>query len=763
MSIGTAEGAVKTRVTGNAPGTIPNDFLDKLMPVDTIHSHEMRDSLCPPRSPATLGALLLLALGFLLLASYSSLYKYPWQDEVLTLIATQDSFGKLFQTHLSHKAYIIAAKGCTALFGSGYPVLRIPSVLMGVANIFLIYLLGKRLFGREVGLISAFFLLLHPDYLFFASNARGPMGVVFFSLLAVDHLWRLLHGGNLLFAFSAAIGFYLSYRMHPTGALILPGIALGILVVTTYNLTTKRLPARNLKRLMTAFAVFGILGAAAFGPRLYEYIKWKSLTVPAHVAGGSEIPVGTPDIGTWEGFRFHVAPLVCARGHEGWIVSLGLALALSGILLSGRKHWPQSLFVFLPCISPFVFFFFYDAQFIARRYLFCSLPFFVLLTSFGIERVCHFCCRIVPKRFSSPSKWSLESALLLVFFVQAYGPLRAEIESGGYGDRWMVPLEKIANQPFMSDIQIVVAESVRFVQKHALPFWEMQLVTLGVDEERVAIEKVESASDIDLFAEKYLGNSPAKDSVWIVTRDHEKSAGVRERLLKAGWAQINFSNSLCFFPDTFFESKEGAKSRGENLLTFMDRDLRMDPFFHFTAAKLANRHGLEDLSKRFEAKAITAMQRQVRWDFPRTAGRMTSVIVGYYLSREELLEAGRWSCYAFGEAGSRYTDYVTFLDRVPMEDIKTLANNGTLKGKRFASGLIRTFEESKSIDDAYRGYWSHRAANVLEQAGDLPQALRLYEYSVQKGDTLGRSAKRLEEYYSSSRGKSKTRNPQALD
>ena len=86
----------------------------------------------------------------------------------------------------------------------------------------------------------------------------------------------------------------------------------------------------------------------------------------------------------------------------------------------------------------------------------------------------------------------------------------------------------------------------------------------------------------------------------------------------------------------------------------MDRDLRMDPFFHFTAAKLASKHGLEDLSTRFEAKAIAAMQRQVRWDFPRTAGRMTSVIVRYYLSREELLEAGRWSCYAFGEESSRY-------------------------------------------------------------------------------------------------------------
>ena len=505
-----AAGTVKTRVTSDAPRTIPDDFLDKPVPVDTIDSVEMKDSLFHNRSPVSAAALSLLAVGFLFLASYSCLNRYPWQDEILTLIATQDSFGKLFQTHLSHKAYIIAAKGCAALFGSGYPVMRIPSVLMAVASIFLIYLLGKRLFGREVGLIAAFFLLLHPDYLFFASNARGPMGVVFFSLIAVNHLWRLLHGGNLLYAFSAAVGFYLSYRMHPTGALILPGVAVGIVVVTAYNLTTKRLPARSLKRLATSCALFGILGAAAFGPRLYEYIRWKSLTVPAHVAGGSEIPVGTPDIGTWEGFRFHIAPIVCARGYEGWIVSFGLTLALLGILLSGRKHWLQSLFILFPCVSPFVFFFFYDAQFIARRYLFCSLPFFVLLTSFGIERVCHFCCRILPKRFSSPVKRSLECALLLVFFLQAYGPLRAEFESSGYGDRWMVPLEKIANQPFMSDIQIVIAESVPFVQKHALPFWEMQLVTLGVDEERVAIEKVKSASDIDLFAEKYLGSSPSR-------------------------------------------------------------------------------------------------------------------------------------------------------------------------------------------------------------------------------------------------------------
>jgi len=50
--------------------------------------------------------------------------------------------------------------------------LRLPAVLFGMANVYLIYLLGKKVAGEKLGLISALFLALAPYHIYYSQEAR---------------------------------------------------------------------------------------------------------------------------------------------------------------------------------------------------------------------------------------------------------------------------------------------------------------------------------------------------------------------------------------------------------------------------------------------------------------------------------------------------------------------------------------------------------------------------------------------------------------
>src|SRR5579884_1198622 len=58
------------------------------------------------------------------------------------------------------------------LFGYSEIAVRFPSVFLGVASIYLTFLLGKELFNKKVGLISALLTALGPILVFYSQEAR---------------------------------------------------------------------------------------------------------------------------------------------------------------------------------------------------------------------------------------------------------------------------------------------------------------------------------------------------------------------------------------------------------------------------------------------------------------------------------------------------------------------------------------------------------------------------------------------------------------
>ena len=89
-------------------------------------------------------------------------------------------------------AYYIMGWAWTRVAGTELWVLRLPSVLLGAASIFLVYALGVRTGGRAVGLLAALLLAFHGQHILYSQFARMYVPGTFLALLSALLWMRLL-------------------------------------------------------------------------------------------------------------------------------------------------------------------------------------------------------------------------------------------------------------------------------------------------------------------------------------------------------------------------------------------------------------------------------------------------------------------------------------------------------------------------------------------------------------------------------------------
>jgi 4-amino-4-deoxy-L-arabinose transferase-like glycosyltransferase len=86
------------------------------------------------------------------------------------------------------------------LFGFSEPVARVPSLLVGTVSIPLLYLVGKRFFSKQVGLLAAALLALAPETIIWMGRARMYSLQTLLVLLALYYLGRGPIGGDVNWA-----------------------------------------------------------------------------------------------------------------------------------------------------------------------------------------------------------------------------------------------------------------------------------------------------------------------------------------------------------------------------------------------------------------------------------------------------------------------------------------------------------------------------------------------------------------------------------
>ena len=93
------------------------------------------------------------------------------------------------------------------IFGESAFVFRLPSALLGIVSVYLLFLIGKTFFSEKVGLLAAALSAVNTHYLFISRLGLQEAYVVFFLLLASYLFLRSLESDSFFIWTGATLGF----------------------------------------------------------------------------------------------------------------------------------------------------------------------------------------------------------------------------------------------------------------------------------------------------------------------------------------------------------------------------------------------------------------------------------------------------------------------------------------------------------------------------------------------------------------------------
>ncbi len=143
-----------------------------------------------------------------------------WLDEASSVINAQrfSFWGILTEfavTDFHPPFYYLFLKVWMMVFGSSELVVRLPSVLFGMGTVFVLYLLIRQLFSKQVALVAAFLLTIAPLHVYYSQEARMysletllvTLSVLFFTKLLAVPSKKLF----FLFTFTNMVLVYTDY------------------------------------------------------------------------------------------------------------------------------------------------------------------------------------------------------------------------------------------------------------------------------------------------------------------------------------------------------------------------------------------------------------------------------------------------------------------------------------------------------------------------------------------------------------------------
>jgi hypothetical protein len=232
----------------------------KLVVALGVWYHKKRGSqMCQPASPR-LGAILnicpVLLLGALIaIGGWSRLHNLDAQslyhDEVHMVNYVQGLLKKGYPHKMIGPIEIPLATYELApypialsvmLLGFSDVALRLPAALFGTMTIPLIYFVGKRVFDRRVGLLSATIYAFCPQALIWSQYLWHPQQTQFFALLTSYLFYEAIRSSPIAprYLYPAAVAFVATYLSWEGSGFLLPALGLGLAVVKGRDVTWLR-------------------------------------------------------------------------------------------------------------------------------------------------------------------------------------------------------------------------------------------------------------------------------------------------------------------------------------------------------------------------------------------------------------------------------------------------------------------------------------------------------------------------------------------
>ena len=93
------------------------------------------------------------------------------------------------------------------VFGENNFALRFPSAILGVLSVYILYLIGERIFSERAGLLGAFLMAVTLNSVYISRTGMQEPYVIFFTLLSSYLFLKSLEKENYLIWLGAALGF----------------------------------------------------------------------------------------------------------------------------------------------------------------------------------------------------------------------------------------------------------------------------------------------------------------------------------------------------------------------------------------------------------------------------------------------------------------------------------------------------------------------------------------------------------------------------
>ena len=173
----------------------------------------------PTDSAATLALFGILAVAALLrIIGANSEF---WFDEIATVIThvrrppleVMQNYG----TANNHVLNSVLAHAATAVWGEQPWVVRLPSIVFGIAGVWAFYLVARQIWEQSIALLGTFMFAVSYHHIYYTQDARGYSAFLFFALLSAALLLRLVSADatkparkfeGTLYAISIGLGLY---------------------------------------------------------------------------------------------------------------------------------------------------------------------------------------------------------------------------------------------------------------------------------------------------------------------------------------------------------------------------------------------------------------------------------------------------------------------------------------------------------------------------------------------------------------------------
>ncbi len=261
-------------------------------------------------------------------------YQPLWWDEGWSLYFAATDVRKMLEltaVDIHPPLYYLVLHFWTRLFGSGIISVRLLSVLIGTATVYLFYIAVRWLLGRKGGLLAAFLLAISPLHIYYSQEVRMYGLVTLLGLATLLFTIRWSNGGR-----NQGINNWMGYVLTATAALYTTYYAAFLLLALNVAMLIRWLRVRQPFRTLTGWLWAQLTVLILFlpwmwyaGEKLITYVRFK-VSVE-----------GDPSFGLLTYLARHLAAFTW--GHaEGFIAEwwwVGLLPLLALLLALGLVGW----------------------------------------------------------------------------------------------------------------------------------------------------------------------------------------------------------------------------------------------------------------------------------------------------------------------------------------------------------------------------------------------------------------------------------------